>query len=649
MTEMTNGDKPAARTRLDAPSYESVVAACRWATQTSGRGLLGVSESDRALRVTFSSWPRQQEALRAVLDLGYAASADNELSLVVTGWDSELLVQRADRAQVELRALEVVAPRTVLVEAIGLVEELVPDDDGSADAAMRSALAGRYNTVRPFLTLLGESSALRAAPGGERVLRAVRQLPELARRRVGQKPLAPNEIDTEVVTPAWRRAVYTSPDLPSGVVDRDAYVVCVLEQLHRALGRRDVFAQPSQRWADPRAQLLSGAEWAAVREDALAGLSLTDPAPVHLARQVIALDAAWRLTAARLGEAGDNARVRVDTVADGRARLRVDHLDALGEPDSLVRLRKITQAMLPRVDLPDLLLEVHAWTGFLDAYTHLAEASTRTKDLPVSVAALLVAEACNVGLTPVIKPGDPALTRARLAHVDQYYVRADTHAAANAVLIGAQARIAIARRGAAGWLPPSTGCGSWSRCEPSTPPRRRGTSVSKRGITWLNAVNDQVAGIGQMVVAGTMRDSLFILDTLLNLDAGPRPEMVTTDNASYSDIVFGLFADPGLPVLPAVRRPARPAVLAGPAARRAGHRLRAVEGDRPQHHQPHQDRTTVAGHAARRRLPGHESGPCLRPAAHVRPRRAPHPARAGVRRVRPDRQDAAPARPGRPC
>ena len=64
----------------------------------------------------------------------------------------------------------------------------------------------------------------------------------------------------------------------------------------------------------------------------------------------------------------------------------------------------------------------------------------------------------------------------------------------------------------------------------------------KRGITWLNAVNDQVAGIGQMVVAGTPRDSLFILDTLLNLDAGPRPEMVTTDNASYSDIVFGLFA-----------------------------------------------------------------------------------------------------------
>ncbi len=63
----------------------------------------------------------------------------------------------------------------------------------------------------------------------------------------------------------------------------------------------------------------------------------------------------------------------------------------------------------------------------------------------------------------------------------------------------------------------------------------------KRGITWLNAVNDQVAGIGQMVVPGTPRDSPHILDALLNLDGGVKPETVATDNASYSDMVFGLF------------------------------------------------------------------------------------------------------------
>ena len=58
----------------------------------------------------------------------------------------------------------------------------------------------------------------------------------------------------------------------------------------------------------------------------------------------------------------------------------------------------------------------------------------------------------------------------------------------------------------------------------------------RRGLTWLNAVNDQVAGIGATVVPGTPRDSLYILDTLLNLDAGPKPEVIATDEASYSDM-----------------------------------------------------------------------------------------------------------------
>ncbi|MGI8868837.1 MAG: hypothetical protein ACR2F6_08310 [Mycobacteriales bacterium] len=116
----------------------------------------------------------------------------------------------------------------------------------------------------------------------------MRSLPELARRRVGQEPLTAGEIDAELVTPAWRRTVYGNPDLPFGAVDRDAYVVCVFEQLHRALARRDLLARPSQRWADPRAQLLIGEPWVAVREDVLAGLSLADTATVHVAKQVIA-------------------------------------------------------------------------------------------------------------------------------------------------------------------------------------------------------------------------------------------------------------------------------------------------------------------------------------------------------------------------
>ncbi|CAM5257948.1 hypothetical protein SCANM63S_04398 [Streptomyces canarius] len=114
-------------------------------------------------------------------------------------------------------------------------------------------------------------------------------------------------------------------------------------------------------------------------------------------------------------------------------------------------------------------------------------------------------------------------------------------AAANAALIAAQAEIPIVTFWGDGLLASVDGLRF------VVPVRTVNAAPSpkyfgfKRGITWLNALNDQVAGIGQMVVPGTPRDSLHILDALLNLNGGMKPEMVATDNASYSDMVFGLF------------------------------------------------------------------------------------------------------------
>jgi TnpA family transposase len=437
-------------------------------------------------------------------------------------------------------AVERVAPRQEVLGAVAVVEELVPDDDAE-DAAMREALTARYGVVRPFLELLAQALPLRAAPAGEKLLAEVRRLSELARRRVKARHLRHDEITASLVPAAWQRAVYRNHELPGDAADRDAYVLCILEQLHRALRRRDIFAVPSMRWADPRAQLLDGAGWYGVREEVLTGLGLTGPADQHLAGLARELDAAWRLLAARMAETGADAPVRLVPEADGRIRLAVDRLEAIGEPESLTRLRETVAAMLPRIDLPDLLLEVHGWTGFLDEYTHVGERGPRMDGLPVSVAALLVAEACNVGLTPVTDPNNPALTRGRLSHVDQNYLRADTHSAANARLVDAQAEIGIAQLWGGGLVASADGLRfvvpvQTVNALPS--PRYFGRG---RGVTWLNAINDQVAGIGAVVVPGTMRDSLHILDTLLNLDAGPKPEMVATDTASYSDIVFGLF------------------------------------------------------------------------------------------------------------
>ena len=72
-------------------------------------------------------------------------------------------------------------------------------------------------------------------------------------------------------------------------------------------------------------------------------------------------------------------------------------LDKLQEPASLVALRQEIRARMPRVDLPEILLEIAARTGCMDAFTHLTQRTARATDLTTSLCAVLLAEACNTG------------------------------------------------------------------------------------------------------------------------------------------------------------------------------------------------------------------------------------------------------------
>jgi hypothetical protein len=65
----------------------------------------------------------------------------------------------------------------------------------------------------------------------------------------------------EIIGLAWQRHVLRE----DGGVDLRAYTFCLLDQLKTALRRRDVFAKPSWRYADPRENLLAGPEWEAMR------------------------------------------------------------------------------------------------------------------------------------------------------------------------------------------------------------------------------------------------------------------------------------------------------------------------------------------------------------------------------------------------
>jgi len=434
--------------------------------------------------------------------------------------------------------IEAVVPRRELASAVAAIAELTPPADSDADEAWRAMLVSRFATVRPFLPQLCQVIEFGATAEGRPVLAALRTLPGL----MGRKRVTPAEIDISLLPGSWRRLVLRAPHLEAGLVDWKAYAFCVLEQFHRLLRRREIFAVNSSRWGDPGARLLQGAAWRALRPTVLASLRLPEHPGAHLAQRAEALDAAYREVAGRL-PASTSARMG----ADGRLHLAA--LEAVPEPGSLVALRAAVEAMMPRVDLPEVVLEVFSWTGADQAFTSITGERARLADLGVSIAALLVAHGCNVGLTPVVG-GARALTRDRLSHVDQTYLRLATYKAANATLIAAQAGIPLAQAWGGGLVASVDGM---RFVVPSATVYARPTPKyfgRGRGATWLNMLNDQASGLGGMVVAGTPRDSLYVLDVLYDRDGGKRPEMIITDTASYSDIVYGLLTLAGFSYAP---------------------------------------------------------------------------------------------------
>jgi TnpA family transposase len=424
----------------------------------------------------------------------------------------------------------------------------VPPADAADPDDWRRELLGRYTTVSGFLKVLPKVISFGANAEAAPVLAAMEMLPDvLAYRSHLPAPLIPARmIDETVVNGAWQRLVFGHPAHEDGAVNRHAYAFCVLEQLCRHLKRREIYADASTRWRNPQAQLLEGDRWETIRPDVLTTLGLPENPDALLAGHARTLDAAYR-------EVGGRLAVNTEVGVDGAGKIHLTGVKAVEEPPSLVDLRARTTAMLPRVDLPEVILEVMSWEPQLvDAFTAVSGGRSRLEDLDTSIAACLAAHSMNVGYRPIAKKGVPALERSRLSHVFQNYFRPETLSLANAPLVARQAGLALAQAWGGGLVAAVDGMRFIVPVPAVFARPNRKFFGSRRGMTWLNAINDQGIGRGAKIVSGTVRDSLHMVDVIFGLDGGELPEIVVSDTGSYSDLVFGLLELLGISYRPAL-------------------------------------------------------------------------------------------------
>ncbi|WP_261332828.1 Tn3 family transposase, partial [Klebsiella quasipneumoniae] len=412
-----------------------------------------------------------------------------------------------------------------LAESVEKVNELARPQDTN----FQDEMVEQYGRVRRFLPALLRDLHFRAAPDGEHTLAAIHYLAELN----GSKKRILDDAPEHIISGPWKRLVYDA----DGRIQRAGYSLCLLERLQDALRRRDIWLENSDRWGDPRQKLLQGEEWQAQRVPvcrALGHPTNGSKASEQLAAQ---LDETWKTVASRF-----DRNTAVDICNEGKhPSLTISSLDKLDEPPALIQLSSRVRQLLPPVDLTELLLEIDARTGFTREFSHVSESGARAQDLHISLCAVMLAEACNIGHEPLIKHNIPALTRHRLSWVKQNYIRAETLVSANARLVDFQSSLALAGYWGGGEVASADGMRFVTPVKTVNSGPNRKYFGSGRGITWYNFVSDQYSGFHGIVIPGTLRDSIFVLEGLLEQQTGLNPVEIMTDTAGTSDIIFGLF------------------------------------------------------------------------------------------------------------
>jgi len=398
-----------------------------------------------------------------------------------------------------------------------------PDDN------FHQELMERWRTVRRFLPTLLDSLEFQSTDTGKPVQEAVHFLKSIEGKKRPDMSLAP----TSVITKGWR---FTSYD-EEGQLDRRAYTFCVLEKLRDALRSRDIFLDHSVKWADPRAKLLQPEHWTSSKPQVCRSLN-KKPSPVEELRRLSKdLHKSYLRVSKNLPR---NNAVRIEKQGDKDA-LVLTPLESLGESESLLQLRDTTSSMMPLVDLTDMLMEISAKTSFAQEFCHLSETDSRVDDLDISICAVLISEACNIGLEPVINPRIPALSRDRLSYIKQNYLRLDTITRANARLVEAQSKIQLACEWGGGDVASADGLRFVVPVKTiNAGPNPKYFGIG-RGVTYYNFSSDQFTGFHGIVIPGTIRDSLYVLDGLLEQQTNLRPTEIMTDTAGYTDTIFALF------------------------------------------------------------------------------------------------------------
>jgi TnpA family transposase len=232
-------------------------------------------------------------------------------------------------------------------------------------------------------------------------------------------------------------------------------------------------------------------------------------------------------------------------------------------PEGTEELRAAAAGRLPHLQIPSLLIEVDAWSGFTDALVHAGGAAHRSPELRRNLCAAVLAQATNQSLAEMADA--TGISEDTLAWTTEWYVREETLKAASTLLVNRHHREPLAQAWGGGTLSSSDGQRFPQRGKSLTA-RALSRYFVDEGTTTLTHVADQHATYGTQVIPATIPEASFTLDEILGNPTDLPIAEHTVDTGGQTLAPFAAFDLVGLRFSPRIRDlPSRRLYRLGPA------------------------------------------------------------------------------------
>ncbi|KOF12405.1 transposase [Ensifer adhaerens] len=411
------------------------------------------------------------------------------------------------------------------------LEAMVEDNDASPLVLA----AEQYGNVRKYAGLFLQAFTFHSTRRHDPLLAAIATLRTFYAE--GRRAL-PERVPVAHLGAADRKLIFgqTKPD-------RRLYEIATLAALRDRLRSADIWVEGSRSFRPIDEHLMPKPAFIAMKEGGKLGLGVQGDGAAWLAEVQQTMDFNLKRLAYRARN-GKLEGVRLD------AGTLIVTPPASDVPAAAEELNVEISEMYPLVEVPDLLREVHEWTGFADQFTHI-----RTGDTPKNISAMLagvLADATNLG--PKRMAGaSKGISAHQIGWMRTFHARSETYRAAQACVTDAHMRHPHSRL----WGDGTTASSDGQFFRASDRAAKRGDINlhygNEPGSKFYSHLSDQYGYFSILPISPTESEAAYVLDGLFDHDTILDIEELFTDTGGASDHVFALFALIGKRFAPRLR------------------------------------------------------------------------------------------------